>query len=144
MKNLKKFVHKLLSYKFIRYSIGGWLGALIDLWCLYLFTDIVGIHYLISSVLAFVISVSFGFFFQKYFTFQDYQKETWIQLIRFAVFQGCGKVIDIILLWLLVEKFWWWYLAVSVFNKVLIFIRNFVMNQFFNFSSSHKWKLSQS
>ncbi|MDR0370155.1 MAG: GtrA family protein [Candidatus Peribacteria bacterium] len=63
------------------------------------------IHYLISSVLAFIISVTFSFFFQKYFTFNDYQQKYFVQLCKFTLFQGGGQLVNLILLRLLVEKF---------------------------------------
>lgn len=135
IKNLKNnpFLHKLL-----RYAIWWGLGALIDLVALRFFTDVVGIYYLISSVLAFCISVSFGYFFQKYITFQDHQNKHLEQLTKFAVFQGIGQLINMALLRLLVSHLGWRYLGVAVINKAIIFIRNFVMNQLFNFSSPKK------
>lgn len=58
--------------KLIRYGIGGGLAALVDLFFLWFFTHFFGIYYLISQALAFVISFTCGFYFQKYLTFRDF------------------------------------------------------------------------
>ncbi|MEI6774014.1 MAG: GtrA family protein [bacterium] len=69
----------LYSYKFIRYSLGGGIAALLDLLLLYVFTDVIGIYYLHSAILAFLVSVSFAYFFQKYITFRNYSKKHLLQ-----------------------------------------------------------------
>jgi putative flippase GtrA len=56
--------------KFILYGVGGALGALTDLFFLYVFTEYAGLHYLISQVFSFIISFFVGFLFQKHITFQ--------------------------------------------------------------------------
>jgi putative flippase GtrA len=62
MKDMKK-----IGY----YMIGGILATIIDMSLLYIFTDILHIHYLFSQGLSFGISFVVGFLFQKYITFQN-------------------------------------------------------------------------
>ncbi len=134
--NIKKIKDGVLMKKFIRYSMVGWFGAAINVFFLRFFTDITGIYYIISAILAFIISVVVGFFLQKKFAFKNTSKKHTKQLFLFFVFQWIGLLIDLFLLWLLVDKWWFYYVYVSVFNKWVIFVRNFVMNHFFTFYSN--------
>ena len=131
--DIRKLKDWILIKKFIRYIIGGGLGAVINVFFLWFFTDITGIYYIVSAILAFIISVTSWFFFQKYITFQNTSKQHFKQLFWFFVFQWVGLLIDLFLLRLLVDKWWFYYLYVSIFNKWVIFIRNFAMNHFFTF-----------
>jgi len=131
--NIKKLKDGILIKKFVRYSIVWGFGAGINVFFLWFFTDITGIYYIISALLAFIISVSIGFFLQKKIAFKNTKKKHTQQLFLFVVFQWIGLLIDIWLLRLLVDKWWFYYLYVSVFNKWVIFIWNFIMNHFFTF-----------
>lgn len=131
--NIKKYKSWILIRKMLRYSIGGWLGAGINIFFLRFFTDVVGIYYIVSAILAFIISGISGFFFQKYIAFQDTNKKHARQLFLFLMFQWIGLLIDLLLLRLLVDKWWFYYLYVSIFNKWIVFIWNFIMNYLFTF-----------
>ncbi|MBP6910868.1 GtrA family protein [Patescibacteria group bacterium] len=84
--------------RLIRYAIGGGLAALIDLFFLWFFTDVMHIYYLTSQVFAFVISCVFGFYFQKYLTFRDYSNKQMKQASAFLFFQVIGLGINLIIL----------------------------------------------
>lgn len=58
--------------KIVRYIISGCTAAFTDLVALYIFTDIFGIWYIISTPLAFVIAFGVSFGMQKYWTFRDH------------------------------------------------------------------------
>lgn len=120
--------------KLIRYGIGGGLAALIDLFFLWLFTDVLDIYYLTSQALAFLISFTFGFYFQKYLTFRDFSGRHWRQALVFLLFQVLGLGINLLILKGAVEYRGMHYLIGSVLAKGVVFIWNFVMNHYFNFS----------
>ena len=56
---------------FLRYFVCGITATLVNLFSLYIFTDKVGIWYLYSSVLAFLISLLVSFVLQKFVVFKD-------------------------------------------------------------------------
>ncbi len=132
----KKIRH---NSKLIRYAIGWGLAALIDLFFLWFFTDLIGVYYLTSQVFAFIISFTFGFYFQKYLTFRDYSGKQVKQAGIFLVFQLLGLGINLLILKGLVEHFGLHYLIWSVIAKWVVFVWNFVMNHYFNFSGK-QWK----
>ena len=130
---MKKMIKKLFSYEFIRYSIGWWLAALLDLFILRLCTDYFWIYYLLSAIISFIISVTFAFFFQKYITFRDKSKKHLKQWSLFIMFQLIGQLIYIILLRMWVDVLWYYYMFVAVVSKLIVFIRNYLSNRYFNF-----------
>lgn len=125
--------------KFIRYAVGGWLAALIDLFFLWVFTDQLGIYYLTSQALSFLISFTFGFYFQKYLTFRDFTGRHGVQALLFLFFQIIGLGINLVILKWAVEYLGIHYLIGSIIAKGVVFIWNYIMNHFFNFSGE-KWK----
>ena len=130
---MKKMIKKLFSYEFIRYSIGWWLAALLDLFILRLCTDYFWIYYLLSAIISFIISVTFAFFFQKYITFRDKSKRHLKQWSLFIMFQLIGQLIYIILLRMWVDVLWYYYMFVAVVSKLIVFIWNYITNRYFNF-----------
>ncbi len=127
------FMIKTSLKKIVLYMIGWIIATAIDMFFLYVFTDLVGINYLLSQVFSFCISLLFGFAFQKYITFQ---KKTWSgskQLLFFFVFQLVGLCINLIVLKISVELFAIHYMIAALLSKWIVFCRNFVMNNYFNF-----------
>jgi len=140
LQNIKNIRDWILVKKFIRYTIGWWSAALLDLFFLWFFTDILHIYYIYSAILSFAIVFYFGFIFQKYITFQNKEKNIAKQWIYFLIFQLIWVWINILLLRIWVSVFKFYYLYVAVFNKWVIFIWNFLMNYIFTFRSIIPWK----
>lgn len=126
-------IPKTLIRQGMKYIMGGGIAAVVDLISLYVFTDILGIYYIRSSVYAFIISFIVGFFFQKYITFNDRSMNHMKQWGQFLFYQLIGQSINMILLWLLVSKLGVYYMFAAVFNKGVVFFWNFIMNYLFNF-----------
>jgi putative flippase GtrA len=130
---MKTIIKKIFKLKIFKYIIGWWLAALIDLWVLYLLVEAFHFHYMIWAIWAFVVSFSFGFLFQKYITFWNFEKKHISQWLLFFLFQMIWLGINLLLLFILVETFHFHYFHVAILNKFIVFIWNFVMNNTFNF-----------
>lgn len=126
-------VKRLFGYKIIRYSIWGGLAALIDLLFLWIFTDVLWLHYLFSAIWAFVISFTFGYIFQKYVTFRNYSKKHVLQWWLFLLFQLIGQGMYMLMLWIGVDHLHVYYMLVAVIAKWIVFLRNYISNHYFNF-----------
>jgi putative flippase GtrA len=126
----------LLQKRIKYYIIWGTIAAMIDLVVLYIFTDVVGVNYMISQIIAFIISFVVGFWFQKYITFDDQSSKKIVsQGLLFLLFQWIGLVINLLVLYVAVEYWWIYYMIWSIIAKWIVFIWNFVMNYCFNFKS---------
>ena len=56
----------------VKYIVSGGTAALVNITLLYFFTDTLGIWYLISAVLSFIVAFVVSFCFQKFWTFGDH------------------------------------------------------------------------
>lgn len=119
--------------KILKYWIWGWIWAVTDLFFLWIFTDIAWIYYIYSAILSFCIAFFVWFFFQKYITFWCKKRKHLVQGFLFLIFQLIWLLVNLLLLWILVDKFHYNYMYVAVFNKIIIFAWNFFMNHKFNF-----------
>lgn len=133
MKFIKKIIKKFFHYKFIRYSLGGWLAALLDITLLWFFTDVFHIYYLYSAILSFMFAFSFGYVFQKYITFRDYSNKHILQWWLFLLFQLIWQGIYMLMLWIGVDHIHIYYMFVAIVAKWIAFIRNYISNHYFNF-----------
>ena len=97
--------------QFVRFVLAGVFAFAINLVALYFFTDIVGIYYLISTVLAFLISFSVSFTLQKFWTFQDNSRDhLHIQLPLYLGMQLTNITLNAALMFVFVEYLHVWYL----------------------------------
>jgi len=120
-----------------KFLISGGVVAVTELALLYLFTDIVGIWYLFSLVLAFTISFFVSFTLQKFWTFEDKEKGTLrLQLSVYLFVALADLAINAILLYVLVEFFGIWYLWAQVPVYGVIALLNFLIYKFIIFKKS--------
>lgn len=136
---MKTLIRIWNSHKLVRYIVWWGSAAIIDIVFLWFFTEYLHIYYLVSQILAFVFSFTYGFFFQKYYTFRDKSNSYTKQLMSFLVFQLLWLLIWLIVLKYSVQYFWLHYILWSIIAKWIVFIRNYIMNNYFNFSNQW-WK----
>ena len=103
------------------------IGIFIDYGFLYAFTEWLGIHYLISSVLSFSISVIFNYIASVLWVF-DVKQETskTRNFILFIVFSVIGLGINQLVMWLGVESLGLHYMLVKIFATAVVMVWNFV------------------
>ncbi len=128
-----QFIFRLVSkYKiYIKYIISGGTAALTNLTVLYVFTDLLGVWYLISAVIAFFVSLGVSFSLQKLWTFQD---NSWQGVQRqfsfyFLVILG-DLIFNEVALYLLVEKAGLYYIFAQIIIEAIIAPTNFLFYKF--------------
>lgn len=130
-----KFFRLVLKHKTgVKYFFSGGSAALVNLSFLYIFTDIMGVWYVASAVMAFIISHVYGFFMQKFWTFREtgwgrIHKQTAIYVIM-----GTAEfIMTPILIYTFVEKFHIWYLLAATMVMGGLAIVNYSVNKFITF-----------
>lgn len=119
----------------LRYLVAGVTAASTNIGLLYIFTDILRIHYLYSSILSFVIAISVSFTLQKFWTFNDKKIDgAHYQFAGYMMVALLGILINTLSMYLMVELFNVWYILAQVITGVLIAIFNFFMYKFFIFN----------
>ena len=118
---------KKLFHQIARFGVIGVLAFAIDYGFLYAFTEWLGIHYLISSVLSFSISVIFNYIASVLWVF-DVKQETskTRNFILFIVFSVIGLGINQLVMWLGVESLGLHYMLVKIFATAVVMVWNFV------------------
>lgn len=118
---------KKLFQQIARFGVIGVLAFAIDYGFLYAFTEWLGIHYLISSVLSFSISVIFNYIASVLWVF-DVKQETskTRNFILFIVFSVIGLGINQLIMWLGVESLGLHYMLVKIFATAVVMVWNFV------------------
>lgn len=128
----------LLKYKqIIKYLIAGGAATLVDLSLLYFLTDILGIWYLISAVLAFGGAFFVSFFLQKFWTFRDSDKEIIYRQMRLYLAVALANfIINTALMYILVDGFKIWYMLAQFMVSSLIAFESYLVYKFFVFNGA--------
>ncbi|MBS4052329.1 MAG: GtrA family protein [Methylomonas sp.] len=99
---------------YARFLISGGSAAFVDLAILYVLTDVVGLWYLHSSILAFLVAFGVSFTLQKFWAFQDTRATARIVGVQgsvYFVFACCNLALNTLLMYVFVEMFQWWHMA---------------------------------
>jgi len=120
---------------FLRYFLCGITAAGINIGSLYIFTDMVGIWYLYSSILAFFVSLLVSFILQKFVVFKDIgTHDMHYQFSKFFVVAILGVITNTILISVCVEIFGIWYISSQIIAGFFVMIQNFILYKFFIFN----------
>jgi putative flippase GtrA len=121
-----KFNFPFKESRIIRFIISGSIGAATDLLLLWFLTRIVGIWYLTSAVIAFVLSFIVSFFLQKIWTFKNREMEKiHIQAGAYLLITLCNLGINTLLVYAFVQYFSFHYLIAQVFASIIIAFESF-------------------
>ena len=139
MVKLKKFFSKHNLIQFIQYGIVGALGTLLNLFILFILTDILSIYYLMSEAIAFIIASIHNYILDKISTFkEEIKKQPIVKYSKFLFVNIIGLIINLFILYILVDYFHIWYIFAEVFAIGCSFIFNYLGNKFWTFKPESK------
>ena len=145
---LSRVINLIFSKVFIKqgikFAIVGGIGTLVNLSILYIFTEIVGLLYLISAVISFITALVNNYILNKIWTFQEDVKEKIIgKSIRYAIICSIALFANLLVLFVLVEFFYIYYLIAEIGAIVFVFGINFIGNRFWTFRNKHNIPLEE-
>jgi putative flippase GtrA len=121
-------------HKLLRYLMSGGSATAVNFAVLYVLTEKVGFHYLVSVVFAFMTALCVSFVLQKFWTFKDVTKEG---VHRQAVIYGFVAIvntgINVFLVYLLVEYGGLHYMFAQFFSSGFIAFESYFIYQLFIF-----------
>ena len=123
--------------KFVSYAVVGGICTGLNLGALWLLTAKLDLHYLISTLLAFLALTPMGFWLQKLVTFRTPHADAPIEWPRYFATMGSSLAANLTLMYLLVSLLGIWYLAASVLVTVLLLAGNFLVNDRWSFAVRH-------
>lgn len=132
MNNIKRILNK----ETISYVIFGILTTIINLISYYFFSNIISINYLISNIISWIISVSFAYVTNKLYVFHSKDKNKDVVIKEFIKFVNCrltSGVIEMILLFLLVDMIKVNDIISKFVIGVIVVVLNFIFSKIFVF-----------
>lgn len=122
---------KTIIKQLFKFGIVGFIAFLIDYSILYILTSIIGINYLISSGISFIISLIFNYIASTKYVFDTGHKQTTKDVIIFASLSVVGLGINEIIMYLGVDKLIVNYMIVKIFATAVVMIYNFITRKIF-------------
>ncbi len=105
----EKYVQDIFKYLtqhvVIRYLLSGGTAGVTDLIALYLLNGILGIYYLLSAILAFIMAFFVSFTLHKFWTFKSHEESTHKQVILYFSASLFGLSLNTLLMYIFVDYF---------------------------------------
>jgi putative flippase GtrA len=123
-----------ISKNFFYYLLIAGFCRVIDLGILYALTDWVGLFYLLSATLSFILAQSLNYYLNKTLNFGDKSRQIAKQLTMFMAVNAVGLGVSLGIMALLVEVFGWWYILARIVGMVIAMSFNYFMHKRYTFS----------
>lgn len=138
------FISRVMRWQVLRYLISGGSAGVTNLATLFVMVHFFHVWYLLSAIVAFLVAVFVSFLMQKYFTFNDYNKEKIKKqsLLYFAI-QVFNLGPNTLLLYIAVDKLGIHYLLAQILVLGVIAIYTFFLFKHLVFSSSGEYNKVQ-
>lgn len=125
--------------RLIKYFISGGASAAVDLIILYILTDILGIWYLLSSIVAFAVAIGVSFTLQKFWTFRNLTTSRLYQQAALYLLIGViNLLLNSGLMYILVEVVLLWYILAQVIAALVIAALSFFVYKNFIFHEASR------
>ncbi len=122
---------KLIS-QFMKFGVVGVIAFIIDFGVMVFLTEVFAVPYLISTTIAFTVSVIFNYVASMRYVFvrkDDMSRRR--EFIIFVLLSVIGLVLNDVFMWLLVDFFFIDYRISKIITTVLVAIWNFVSRKIF-------------
>lgn len=131
-------VTRLLKHysQIIKFIIAGGSAFVVNIIALFIFTEVLGIYYLASTVLAFVVAFCVSFVLQKFWTFRDSSREGMhVQATLYLLMQCVNLGLNALLMYAFVEYLHVYYLFSQVVISFFLAFTSFFINRRFIFKA---------
>ncbi|RMD45280.1 glycosyltransferase family 2 protein [Candidatus Pacearchaeota archaeon] len=139
LKNLAGYLKykKTVINEFVKFGIVGTTGAIINLSILYLLTEKLGLYYILSAIISFLVAMSSNFFLNKIWTFKEKIK---IQIkkkyLKFGVVSTFSLLVNLTFLYIFTEVFGIYYLISQAIAIAIAWLLNFIGNKIWTFQNN--------
>jgi len=126
---------KMDIFRLIKFSIVGGIGAGINTGFLWVFTDVAGLYYLFSSVIAIEIAILLQFLMNDRWTFKErktqHVEQFITRIVKSNVWRSGGLAVNIGVLYLLTEYMGVYYLLSNIAGIICAFLLNYIFESRF-------------
>lgn len=128
---INKFIHSKLFKQLFRFGIVGFTAFLIDAGLLYVLTDFLHIHYLISSVISFTVSLIYNYILSIFWVFDVKKKQTYKEVLLFTILSVIGLGINQLVMYVGVDFLNIYYMLCKIMATIIVMIYNFITRKIF-------------
>ena len=130
MKNLfyKLFLEKTKDTKlqFFRYLFVGGFAAVVNIGSLFIFKELLNIHYLIANIIGFILGLITNYILSKWLVFsKENDLNPVLEFITYAIIGVFGLGFDTLFMWLFTSIAGLYYMLSKIISTGLVFIWNF-------------------
>lgn len=127
---MKIFKNKLLN-QILKFGLVGGTAFVIDYVLLYFCTEFLHIHYLISSIISFTVSVIFNYILSIKWIFDVKKKQDVKDFVIFIILSVIGLEINSLIMYVMVEKFGVYYMLSKIVSTAVVMVYNFITRKIF-------------
>lgn len=132
---MKKLLTNLQFKQFIKFSVVGVSGTVIDWIFYFIFTRWLFTYYLIAKALSFIFAAANNYFWNRVWTFRSKDKNIVKQFIKFFAVSVIGLFINILIMYIVVNDF-----KLSDFYGLIIAT---AIVMFWNFFANKLWTFKE-
>lgn len=134
MKKRKNWLLRdIYSWKFLRFVLVGSLGYISSILIIYLLTEKLKLHYIISWQVAWFFSNLLTFSINKLYTFNSKKRNFGFEIWRYYLVNSSSLLFAIIGVYVMVEAFRVNYLMASVLVSLISLFYNFILHKKWSF-----------
>jgi len=126
-------IKSLIARQFIIYGMVALIPATVDFSLMYFLTEFVGVYYMFSLVIAFIIALFVSYFSQKKLTFRNGSQKYMSQVSVFCLISLVGLLIHIGIVFGMVEYLGLWYMSGKVIATAIAYVWNFLAHKYVTF-----------
>lgn len=124
-----------LPARFAAFVVVGGVCLGLNTLALWALTAALGLHYLVSTLIAFSLITPFGFLLNKVITFRTRRERAVIELPRYFAAMAASLAANLALMYLLVSVLGVWYVAASIAVALILVVVNFLTSDRWSFRS---------
>ena len=134
------FVDKAEStiVQLFRYTFVGGLAFIVDFGTLYLLTEFINLHYLISAAIAFSLGLLTNYFLSVKWVFSNRAiNSRSIEFLLFTVIGLIGLGLNELFLWIFTDLLSIYYLLSKIITALFVYLWNFLARKYFLFNLNY-------
>lgn len=128
---MKKILEKKIIKQILKFGVVGGLAFVIDYALLYLLTEFLNIHYLVSSIISFSVSVIFNYILSIKWVFDVNKNQDVKEFIIFIVLSIIGLGINSLIMYIMVDLMNVYYMASKIVATAVVMVYNFITRKIF-------------
>ncbi|MBE6153711.1 MAG: GtrA family protein [Firmicutes bacterium] len=117
------------------YGIFGVLTTLVNIFVYFILVRVFNFHYLISTIISWIISVLFAYFTNKKYVFESKGNNYLKEIFAFIGFRILSGIIEIVLMYLFVDTLTFDDLISKVITNIVVVLLNYIFSKLFVFKN---------